>query len=114
MTAVALGLYYLIAGALLGAAVWHSARQNARDAEGAFARLRAGLTGRTPSAPIAPLLPADGPGSAPPEAAAWPEPLAPLLERFAREYLDRPADRERLARSLTDALDAVHGTTGRG
>lgn len=108
MTVLTLLLYYSLAIALVGSAILLALRCNKRERDAADARHEDDLRRwRDSTPPLAPWPPPDVEPDDEPEpdlSAAVLQPIAPLLMRVAREYLDKPHDRERLLRSLTQAL----------
>lgn len=103
--------YYLFAFAFLAAVVLLAVRQNKRRADAAYAEVRESLRKWAESTPpLPPYVPApiDGDDESEDEpdlSDAALRPIAPLLMRVAQGYLDKPTERERLVRSLTEALN---------
>ncbi len=104
MIVLCLVIYYLLAFALLSAVMLLTVRQNKRDADAAYALLYHDLQKFAYTPPMPTLLPPLEELPLADLSAVALQPIAPLLMRVAREYLDKPHDRERLLRSLTQAL----------
>jgi hypothetical protein len=108
--------YYLFAIALIAAVVLLAVRQNKRAMDAAYARWEQDRRKWRETTPPLPLrqppvdfddTPDEEEEDVPDLNAPALQPIAPLLRRAAREYLAKPHDRERLLRSLREALGAT-------
>ncbi len=99
--------YYVLAVAILAVVAWYSVRQNVRDADRSYGEWAATLAATPPVPPLAPWHPFT-------ELDEWSDlsadalrPIAPLLRRVMQEYVDHPSKRDRLMRTLGDALVVI-------